>query len=400
MRCASCHTDNAPNLAFCSNCGTMLTQPTAAPAPPKASGAGSIFVAVIAVLSTLALGSVIVFTALDDDPPPPTTTTTTSTVVTDQWKVAAEAWRDLSTSFVQSHTDLPFHNGDGIFAIATVDDFHGFTNPSGYIAGLLLLEWRDGEWTLFDEVPWREAGEDSIIEVLGDELVEHPVVLISATGETGSITWAPGETPRLSWAFRYIDGEVVNLIDGQPVSGYWPEVLLTDHSFDFLEYVNCDEGEEITVATGETTYFCDVETRSRLEILEDSSTRVTQEQIVNERPVQIYPNDLGIDDVLMTQPECDGSYITAVGASVSSHEARNRANIARLLRKYPDASYLRTDQTCGSLWPAADGAPIYVVYFGPFATKEEACDARSLGPRDAYVRPLSDSISHHTRIYC
>lgn len=397
MRCAVCQFDNSPTTAFCANCGTLLAQPastTPAPTPKSSGGAGTILTAVIAVLSTLGLGSVIVFTALDEDPPATTTSTSTSTtVVVDQWEAAVDAWRGFSASFVQSHTDIPFRSDGQIFAIASVDDLAGRTNPSGYIAGLVLLEWREGGWEQYSAIPWSSTDQITI-EVLGDELVENPMILFESSG---------GEIGPVVSAFRIIDGELLDLVTGNPVEAGWQEnsgVIMTDRSFDFLEYTTCTSGEEITTASGGTTFFCDVELRTRLEILDDSSTRLIEEEVGNARPPQLYPNDLDVRGTLMTQPECDGSYITAVGASVSSSEIRNRANITRLLAKYPDSSYLRTDQTCDSLWPSAGGAPIYVVYFGPFDTKKEACDARSLGPRDAYVRPLSDSISHHKRVYC
>lgn len=393
MRCAVCQFDNSPNTAFCLSCGTMLAPSANTPATPKSSGGvGVIVTAVVAVLSTLGLGSVIVFTALDDDPPATTTTTeaTTTTVPASQWDDASAAWREFSASFLQPQS-TPFRSEGEIFAIATVDDLAARPSATGAIAGLVLLEWRDDQWAPFSAIPWTNPTDEVTIEVLGDELVDHPMVLIS--------TCCPENSPS-TWAFRVIDGELLDVITGNPIESGWNEVLLTDRSFDFLEYVACDAGEEITTASGGTAFFCDLEIRSRLEILDDSSTRLIEEEVTNERPPQIYPNDLDVRGTLMTQPECDGSYITAVGASVSSREARNRANITRLLAKYPGASYLRTDQTCDSLWPAADGAPIYVVYFGPFATKDEACDARSSGPRDAYVRPLSDTISHHTKIYC
>ncbi|MFM8945553.1 MAG: hypothetical protein ACKOJC_02425 [Actinomycetota bacterium] len=90
-----CQFDNSPNTAFCLSCGTMLAPSANTPATPKSSGGvGAVLTAVVAGLSTLGLGSVIVFTALDDDPPATTTTTeaTTTTAPASQWDDASAAW--------------------------------------------------------------------------------------------------------------------------------------------------------------------------------------------------------------------------------------------------------------------------------------------------------------------
>lgn len=102
----------------------------------------------------------------------------------------------------------------------------------------------------------------------------------------------------------------------------------------------------------------------------------------------VLPEDLGLS-VPMTKPDCDGSFATFIGASVEPLQYAQE--IDRLLQSYPGSSYLRTDITCASLRPVFDnGEAIYAVYFGPYGTFREACDARSLGPSSSYVKPLDN----------
>lgn len=90
----------------------------------------------------------------------------------------------------------------------------------------------------------------------------------------------------------------------------------------------------------------------------------------------------------MSQPECDGTFITLIGASVEPDNYQSE--ISQLLNSYPGSVYLRTDTTCLSLRQELDGNPIYAVYYGPFDTFQEACDARSRGPSGSYVKPLDN----------
>lgn len=421
MKCGICLADNAPGSVFCTDCGTMLTPATtmaatslagAGPATSSGSSSGSnralVVTSAIAIVASLALAALLVFLAVDDDDQPsgfdssnPVATTVTNAGTNEPTTVAPEtattsevvtsSWQSVSATYLQAHSDTPFTSGGQWYAIASIDDVAGRKNDSGRIDGLVLLGWRDDTWTPVDGLPWTSPAGEVTFEVLGDRLVEAPMVSISWCCETERAT---------TRVFRLIDGVPTDVVSGRPIDDEWTAIDLTDRSFDFLEYSTCKTGEVVEVADGVEAFFCDVTTSSRLEIADDGTVSVTSNDTTNERPVVIRENDLAIDGVVMTQPECSGSYITAVGASVSKYEARNRANVTRLLARYPGSHYLRTDQTCTSLWPSIGGAPVYVVYFGPFETKTEACAARRKGPRDAYVRPLSDSISHHTRIYC
>ena len=87
---------------------------------------------------------------------------------------------------------------------------------------------------------------------------------------------------------------------------------------------------------------------------------------------------------------CDGGYITVLGSAIGSQATAD--SMEDVLDQYAGSHYLRTDVTCSSLTPSSNGQPIYVVYYGPFATDREACAARSQGPKDAYVRRLSNDL--------
>lgn len=378
-------------------------------------------VSLLAAASLLALAVLITVLILDDEPvaepapsvvikttaPPPTTTAPEASVAPtntqspsssesslasengpDELEEATTAWRSFSAAFLQPHLGDPFMSSGQIFAIASADDLAARTNT--VIGGLVLLGWTDGQWTAVDGIPFQSVDTTVSFEVLGSRLVEHPMVII---------TWSGGSTPQ-SYALREFDGVMIDVVSGRPIEDEWTGIQLTDRSFDFLEFLSCKTGEVLAYPDGTESFFCDVVLDSRIEIIEDGSTRVVVKEIPQKRPVLRFPNDLGITGVSMTQPQCDGSYITAVGASISSSVSRNRANISRMLARYPGSSYLRNDQTCDSLWPEVDGVPVYIVYFGPFATKSEACEARDLGPKGAYVRPLDDDVAYTTRIYC
>jgi len=409
MKCGLCWADNPDDALFCVDCGVMLTAQSVAnvptidqvdPAAPSRNR-GLVVVSLLAIVSTLALVIHVIVMAIDDGEPavaPATTaaattavpaTAETTAVAVDQLSLATQAWRGFSAAFLQPHLDEPFVSDDRILAIASADDLAA--RPSDSIAGLVLLGWVDGQWTSVDGIPFQSPDTAIEFEVLGSRLVTNPIVVITRLG-------SPDEN--VSYVFRAIGGELVDLVSGRPIGDEWTAISVTDRSFDFVEYTACKTGEILTYPDGTESFFCDVVVDSRIDILDDGTTRTTETETAQSRPALVFPNDLEIAGVAMTQPECDGSYITAVGASVSSSEVRNKANIAKLLKRYPGSSYLRNDQTCDSLWPEADGAPIYIVYFGPYATKSEACDARDLGPKGAYVRPLDDDVAYTTKIYC
>ena len=108
--------------------------------------------------------------------------------------------------------------------------------------------------------------------------------------------------------------------------------------------------------------------------------------------------DLGVPGHPITQPPCNGGYITVLGSAIGDQATAD--SMANVLNKYDGSNYLRTDVTCSSLTPSSNGEPIYVVYFGPYATDREACAARSQGPKDAYVRRLSNDIPPSHSVNC
>jgi serine/threonine protein kinase, bacterial len=103
-------------------------------------------------------------------------------------------------------------------------------------------------------------------------------------------------------------------------------------------------------------------------------------------PTPALPGDLGVS-LPMTRPACDGRFVVFTGAAV--HPTAYRARVQDLLDTYPGSQYLRASDTCPSL-RARDGAgnEIYGVYFGPFATQEQACNVRGLWAEDSYVKVL------------
>ena len=108
--------------------------------------------------------------------------------------------------------------------------------------------------------------------------------------------------------------------------------------------------------------------------------------------------DLGVPGHPITQPPCDGGYITVLGSAIGDQATAD--SMEEVLNQYDGSHYLRTDVTCSSLTPSSNGQPIYVVYYGPFATDREACAARSQGPKDAYVRRLSNDIPPNHSVSC
>jgi cytoskeletal protein RodZ len=108
--------------------------------------------------------------------------------------------------------------------------------------------------------------------------------------------------------------------------------------------------------------------------------------------------DLGVPGHPITQPPCDGGYITVLGSAIGDQATAD--SMEAVLNQYAGSHYLRTDVTCSSLTPTSNGQPIYVVYYGPFATDREACAARSQGPKDSYVRRLSNDIPPTHTVKC
>jgi hypothetical protein len=124
----------------------------------------------------------------------------------------------------------------------------------------------------------------------------------------------------------------------------------------------------------------------------------TLEPIPTVPPGQTVPGDLAVPGYAMQQPPCNGSYITILASAVGDQATAE--GILEVLEQYPNSNYLRTDQACRSLNPEADGQPIYVVYFGPFAEASDACIARAQGPQGAYARELTNGHGHEETVNC
>lgn len=101
------------------------------------------------------------------------------------------------------------------------------------------------------------------------------------------------------------------------------------------------------------------------------------------------PGDLGIKGHPIQQPTCDGAFVTIIASVVGSGDAVAQS-VEKQLEDHPDANYLRTDTSCSSFRQDVEGEPIYVVYLGPFAQPEDACQARSSSSSPSYVKRLTN----------
>lgn len=109
------------------------------------------------------------------------------------------------------------------------------------------------------------------------------------------------------------------------------------------------------------------------------------------------PGDLGLEQPILNE-QCDGRYITFVGSAIGDRPYD--VVVDELLGLYPGTNYIWT-KACPSLRQEfTDGADIYGVVFGPYPTREEACDARAFGPEDAYVRRISTVDPQDHTILC
>jgi serine/threonine protein kinase, bacterial len=101
----------------------------------------------------------------------------------------------------------------------------------------------------------------------------------------------------------------------------------------------------------------------------------------------------------ISKPECDGQFIIILASIIGPDGYAPQTD--RALKKFAGALYLRTDQTCPSLRPSVDGVnPIYSVYFGPYRTKDLACQDRNAVGGDAYVKVLDRSTPFSVIIGC
>lgn len=115
-------------------------------------------------------------------------------------------------------------------------------------------------------------------------------------------------------------------------------------------------------------------------------------------PPVMLVGDLGLI-VPISQPSCDGSYITLIGAAIAP--GNYAVDVGKQIDLYSGSNYLLTRGLCTSLrQQMPDGSDLYVIYYGPYATREEACNARAFGPSDAYVKRLDNSSDPTTSVNC
>ncbi len=157
------------------------------------------------------------------------------------------------------------------------------------------------------------------------------------------------------------------------------------------------------VAAVESSVVDDLETVETVptEVIVTSQTG-TSETVATETTSPPPPPTRGPGDLGLTQPildeECDGRYVTFVGSAIGDRPYSTVVD--ELLDLYPGTNYVWT-KACPSLRQEfSDGADIYGVVFGPYATQQEACDARAFGPQDAYVRRISTSDPEDHTVSC
>lgn len=237
-------------------------------------------------------------------------------------------------------------------------------------AGVVLLLLGGGLWWLV----LRDSGEDSVAEDPRPSTTAMPTTpSVPASSPAESIAAAPGSPP---------------------VEASAPEDGIVDSLPPTAVPVNTTMSTAPTTVTTTTALTLVMESL----VTSDVPTPPVVAPAVPPPPGPItVPGDLAIG-VDMTRPPCDGQFVTAVGATTDP--AVYSANTTALLDRYPGSEYLRTDQTCPSLRPAVDDNAIYMVYFGPFSSREEACAARSSGPSDAYVKTLSRSLPFDHQVDC
>ncbi|MGW0036163.1 protein kinase domain-containing protein [Gordonia sp. NPDC003376] len=104
-------------------------------------------------------------------------------------------------------------------------------------------------------------------------------------------------------------------------------------------------------------------------------------------------SDLGLSTPI-SHPACDGTGIVVVGNAVTP--GQYPADIQRFLDQYPGSSYLRTDESCGSLRDRDDnGNVIYAVYQVAGPTLTDICRVRNQLGGSAYGKWL-DNITDPT----
>lgn len=109
--------------------------------------------------------------------------------------------------------------------------------------------------------------------------------------------------------------------------------------------------------------------------------------------------DLGIGTPI-SSPACDGRYIVIVGSAVSKdHHADD---VQRFLDEHSGAKYLHAASTgCSSLRRVSDdGTEIYAVYYGPFASRQEACARKVETGGDAFIRTLDNTTPPEHVVSC
>lgn len=217
-----------------------------------------------------------------------------------------------------------------------------------------------------------------IIVGAGPYSIGEPIVITVLDGEGGSLL---------------VDGEETAAVAGG-VARFEPTRAGT---ITLQVRVTSDSGQVVTSAPY-TVRIDEPEPTTTEEVLpteevttEDDSPPPTDPPIPVTTTFPLAPEIEWIDGRPMLLPPCDGQWITVV-ASVAADE------VTGWFASHPTAEYLKTEITCESLRPRFVNGPdvdqpIYVIFYGPYATGTEAaqkCVDLGLMTADrCYAKPLT-----------
>lgn len=108
--------------------------------------------------------------------------------------------------------------------------------------------------------------------------------------------------------------------------------------------------------------------------------------------------DLGVPGTPISDPPCRGDYITIVAASIG--DAATTDSMTAALEEFPESNYLLTEESCRSFRSSVDGEPIYVIFYGPYGSLDDACEARERGRGDAYPKVLTNGHGPDRGVTC
>ncbi|WLP90310.1 serine/threonine-protein kinase [Gordonia sp. NB41Y] len=216
----------------------------------------------------------------------------------------------------------------------------------------------------------------------------------SAYAPTGQVPYPPASYPypaapaqprRGSAAAIALGVVAVLLLAGIGIGGW---VLLSgDSSSGTAASGGSDAQIPATAATTEATTVTSAPTETATATVTQTATPTTQARS---------SSDLGLTTPI-SHPACDGTGIVVVGNAVTP--GQYPADIQRILDQYPGSSYLRTDESCGSLRDRDDnGNVIYAVYQVAGSSLADICRLRNQLGGESYGKWLDNTTDPTTFI--